>query len=344
MIRQEGRYSGFVLRHASIVLFLGVFFAFGLQAPVFLEPSNLLNILVQSSSAAITATGMTFVLLTAGIDLSVGSVMFVSAALAGKVVLGGGSLWLVIVMALAVGIACGAINAVFITRLRIQAFIATLAGLYLGRGLGLWITQTRAMNLPESLLQLGTARPIGIPVPVIISCAVLVSAHLVLTRTPFGRQIYAIGNDREAAEKAGIAVGRVVAIVYMASGLCAALGGLVSVAQLGAVSPTFGNQREFAAIAAAVLGGTSLFGGRGRVFPGTVLGSILIQTVENGLVIVNANPYVYPLIMSTIIFIAVFTDSARHVRLQRLSRRYIRPWMAPARRTGTAHAGEESRE
>jgi ribose transport system permease protein len=341
MIGLAERLSGFLLRHASIVLFLGVFVAFGVQAPVFLEPANLLNILVQSSSAAITATGMTFVLLTAGIDLSVGSIMFVSAALAGKVVLGGGSLWLVILMVLAVGIVCGAINAVFISRLRIQAFIATLATLYLGRGLGLWITQTRAMNLPESLLQLGTARPIGIPVPVIISCAVLISAHIILTRTPFGRQIYAIGNDREAADKAGIAVGRGVAIVYMVSGLCASLGGLVSVAQLGAVSPTFGNQREFAAIAAAVLGGTSLFGGRGRVFPGTVVGSILIQTVENGLVIINANPYVYPLIMSTIIFIAVFTDSARHAQLLKLSRRYIRPLAFSERQTGAVTAGEE---
>ncbi len=325
MIRREDRVFGFLLRNAPAFLFLSAVVAFGVQAPAFLEPANLLNILLQVSSAAIAATGMTFVLLAAGIDLSVGSVMFVSAALAGKLALSGGSLAIVILVVPAVGVACGAINALFITRLRIQAFIATLAALYLWRGLGLWITRTRAMNLPESLLQLGTARPFGIPAPVIIFCAVVASAHLVLTRTPFGRQIYAIGNDREAADKAGIATGRIVAIVYMLSGLCAALGGLVSVAQLGAVSPTFGNQREFAAIAAAVLGGTSLFGGRGRVFPGTVLGAVLIQTVENGLVIINANPYVYPLIMSAIIFLSVFTDSARHARLLALSRRYIRP-------------------
>lgn len=344
MNRQKERAFSFLLRHASIFLFLGVFAMFGSRAPAFLEPGNLVNILVQSSSAAITATGMTFVLLTAGIDLSVGSIMFVSAALAGKMALGGASLALLIPAVLVVGIVCGAINAFVITRLRIQAFIATLATLYLGRGLGLWITQTRAMNLPESLLQLGTARPLGIPAPAIVFAAVLVSAHLVLTRTPFGRQIYAIGNDREAAEKAGIATGRVVAIVYVVSGFCAALGGLVSVAQLGAVSPTFGNQREFAAIAAAVLGGTSLFGGRGRVFPGTVLGAVLIQTVENGLVIINANPYVYPLIMSAIIFIAVFTDSARHAQLLKLSRRYIRPWAAAVRRMEAANPGEERKQ
>ncbi len=344
MIRQGDRLLAFLLRNATAFLFVAAFIAFGVQAPAFLEPANLLNILLQSSSAAITATGMTFVLLAGGIDLSVGSIMFVSAALAGKVVLGGGSLALVIPIVLAVGIACGAINALFITRLRIQPFIATLAALYMWRGLGLWITRTRAMNLPESLLRVGTARPLGIPAPIFIFCAVLASAHLVLARTPVGRQIYAIGNDREAADKAGIASGRVIAIVYMLSGLCAALGGLVSVAQLGAVSPTFGNQREFAAIAAAVLGGTSLFGGRGRVFPGTVLGAVLIQTVENGLVIINANPYVYPLIMSAIIFVAVFTDSARHARLSRLSRRYIRPWQAAACRVETANSGEEGKQ
>jgi ribose transport system permease protein len=149
---------------------------------------------------------------------------------------------------------------------------------------------------------------------------VLAAAHVVLTESPFGRQIYATGNDREAAEKAGINTSRIIFFAYVVSGLCAAIGGLISVAQLGAVSPTFGNQREFAAVAAAVLGGTSLFGGRGKVFPGTVIGAILIQTVENGLVIINTDPYLYPLVMSSIIFLAVFTDSLRHSLWQKLRR------------------------
>jgi ribose transport system permease protein len=341
MITRKDKPASFLLRHAPIFLFLSVFAIFGLRARAFLEPGNLVNILVQSSSAAITAIGMTFVLLTAGIDLSVGSIMFISAALAGKMVLGGSPLALAVPAVLLAGVVCGAVNAFFITRLRIQAFIATLATLYLWRGLGLWITQTRAMNLPESLLQIGTARPLGVPAPVVVFAAVLVSAHLALGRTPFGRRIYAVGNDRDAADKAGISSDRIIAVVYLVSGFCAALGGLVSVAQLGAVSPTFGNQREFAAIAAAVLGGTSLFGGRGRVFPGTVLGAVLIQTVENGLVIVNANPYLYPIIMSAIIFVAVFTDSARNAQLLRLSRRYIRPLGVVQQQAGAAPGGEE---
>jgi ribose transport system permease protein len=164
----------------------------------------------------------------------------------------------------------------------------------------------------------------GIPLPVLVSLLVLVAAQFVLKRTPFGRHVYAVGNDPEGAVKAGLETRRILAAVYVISGFCAALGGIVSVAQLGAVSPTFGKEREFAAISAAVLGGTSLFGGRGQVFPGTVLGAVLIQTVETGLNIINADPYVYPLIMGTIIFLAVLIDSLRHRQLEKLSRRKIR--------------------
>ena len=327
------------LNHASLMLFVSVLLGFGLLSPRFLTPDNLLNILIQASSTAIVAVGMTFVLLTAGVDLSVGAIMFVSAAAAGKMTLAGVALpWALVVMML-IGLGCGAVNALLITRLGVMAFIATLGTLYLGRGLGLFITETRAMNLPEAFLWIGVARvPIlplralaggstgwlEVPLPVLILAAVALLAHVILTRTPFGRQIYAVGNDLEVARKAGINPRRILASVYFISGACAALGGILSLAQLGAVSPTFGNQREFAAIAAAVLGGTSLFGGRGQVWPGTVLGAILIQSVENGLVIVNADPYLYPLVTSAIIFLAVLIDSLRSGLLERLRRRKIR--------------------
>jgi ribose transport system permease protein len=188
----------------------------------------------------------------------------------------------------------------------------------------LWITQTRAMNLPEGFLELGTARFLGVPLALLLLAAVVGLAHLVLRRTPFGRQIYAVGCSQEAARKAGINTRRILASVYLISGTCAALGGIMSLAQLGAVSPTFGNQKEFSAIAAAVLGGTSLFGGRGHVFPGTLLGAVLIQAVENGLVILNADPYLYPLVTSAIIFLAVLVDSLRTTLLAKQSRRTIR--------------------
>lgn len=312
-----------LLKGTPLLLFAAVFLVFGSLSSRFLQPNNLVNILIQSSSLTILATGMTFVLLTAGVDLSVGAIMYVTAAIAGKMILSGWALPWVLAAILAAGVVYGAVNATLITRLRIMPFIITLATLYLGRGLGLWITETRAMNLP-SLLTIGAQKVFGIPLPILVMALVLVIAHLVLTRTPFGRQIYATGHNLENARKAGIQTGLILASVYLISGLCAALGGMISLAQLGAVSPTFGNQREFSAIAAAVLGGTSLFGGRGTVLPGAFLGAILIQTVENGLVIINADPYLYPLVTSSIIFLAVCLDCLRHRLLSKLAQRQIR--------------------
>lgn len=313
------------LANTSWLLGGAIFLFFGVLSPKFLEVANLVNILIQSSSAGIVAIGMTFVLLTGGIDLSVGAVMFLSAVVAGKMALSGLPLPLAILAIVAIGIVFGCVNALFITRLKILAFVVTLATLYMGRGLALMISQTRAMNLPETFLHIGSARLLGVPFPILVFAVMLVSSHLVLTRTAYGRQIYAVGNDLTAGAKAGLPVLGIQASVYIISGFLAAVGGIVSVAQLGAVSPTFGNQREFAAIAAAVLGGTSLFGGRGKVFPGTMLGAILIQTVENGLVILNADPYIYPLITASIIFLAVFLDSLRHQQFKKLYSRKIRP-------------------
>ena len=147
-------------------------------------------------------------------------------------------------------------------------FVVTLATLFIGRGLALRVTQTRALNLPPAFLAIGQARLVGVPFPVLLLASVLLAGQLVLSLTPFGRQLYALGNNPEAARRAGLPAARLLAAVYVISGFCAALAGIVSVARLGTVSPTFGYQREFAAVAAAVLGGTSLFGGRGTVLPG----------------------------------------------------------------------------
>jgi ribose transport system permease protein len=255
---------------------------------------------------------MTFVLLTGGVDLSVGAIMFVAAAIAGKMALADWPLPPILGVMLATGLACGGFNAFFVTGVRVVAFVATLATLFIGRGLGLWMTETRAMNLPDSFLQLGSGQLLGIPLPVWLFAGVVIIAHVVLTRTPFGRQIFAVGFDRNTAARAGVPTGQVLITVYLISGACASLAAVVSLGQLGAVSPKFGEQKEFAAIAAAVLGGTSLFGGRGNIFPGTLLGALLIQTVENGLVIMNANPYLYPMIVSAVIFVAIVMESLRN--------------------------------
>lgn len=321
------------LVYSPVVLYLAVVAAFTAMSAKFLSAENFVNILVQSSPVAIAAIGLTFVLLTAGIDLSVGSVMFLGGAIAGTLVVKAGCpVPLAMAAMIAAGLACGLANGLFITRLRMAPFIVTLAMLFIARGAGLWITETRAINLPDTFRQLATVRLAGVPTPVWLLAAVLVPANLLLTRTPLGRQIYAVGHDAKAAEKAGVRVGRLLVCVYAISGICAAVGGAVALAQLAAVSPNLGQGRELDAIAAAVLGGTSLFGGRGNVF-GSVLGAVLIETVRNGLNIINADPYLYPVITGTIIFLAVLLDSVRHERLARMLRRPIRPSAsAPTRR------------
>ena len=318
-----GRWSGGGWEGLLPVVLLAVALAaFGAAAPRFLTPASLMNLLADSASVAIVAVGMTVVLLTGGIDLSVGSIMFLAAALAGQLVLTDDPLPAVLAAALILplGLAFGAVNGWLVARVGLLPFVVTLATLYIGRGAGRWITQTRAMNLPGDFLMIGQAQLLGVPFPVVLLVLVAAAGHVLLTHTPFGRQVYAVGFDAEAARKAGVRVGRVRFAVYLISGLCAAAGGVVSVARLGSVSPTFGQRVEFDAIAAAVVGGTSLFGGRGRVFPGTVFGAILIQTVFNGLLAVGANRYVYPVVTGGIIFLAVLIDRLRQAAAERAPR------------------------
>ncbi len=313
-----------LLRYASPILFVVVIATFGVLSPKFMTADNALNILVQSAPVGIVTIGMTFVLLTASVDLSVGAIMFLAAAIAGKMLQADMPLSVALGAMLVIGVTSGGINAAFIARLRIAPFVVTLAFLFIGRGVALTITQTRAMNLPESFLRLGSARIVGVPLPLLIFGMMLLIAHATLTRTPFGRQLYALGHNPVTARKAGLNTSLLLASVFLISGFCAALGAILSLAQLGAVSPKFGEAYEFKAIAAAVLGGASLFGGRGTVLPGTLLGVVLIQSVEAGLVILNADPYLYPIITAAIIFIAVLIDSGRNTLLERLGRRRIR--------------------
>ncbi len=299
-------------KHPIVLLLLLVITLFSVLSDSFLSTQNFLNILIQASALTIVATGMTFVLLTAGIDLSVGAIMFLAGVISGKLVVGGLSIWLAVPLVFAIGVLYGWVNGLCIVRLKVVPFIVTLATLYMGRGMGLFISDTRAVNLPESFLNIGSWKFVGIPLPVITMLLVVLVFHVLLTYTSFGRQLYAIGNSQEKALKAGINVDALLLKVYLICGFCAALGGLIAIAQLGAISPSFGLQYEFMAIAAAVLGGTSLFGGRGKILPGTLIGAILIQMIQNGLVIINADPYLYPLVTGGIIFLIVFADSWRH--------------------------------
>jgi ribose/xylose/arabinose/galactoside ABC-type transport system permease subunit len=319
---------GFLLRHSTALMFIGVFLFFGLQSPRFFEPESVANIIKQASFIGVIAVGMTFVLLTAGIDLSVGSNMYLSAMAAGFLLQvpelqNGFGVGLAIVVAILAGALFGVVNAVCIVGLRITPFLVTLATLVAGRGLGTAITESFGIQFPDVFLQFGAASVLGIPMPIVVFAIVVVVAHLTLTRTQFGRQVYAVGNDPAAAQKAGIHVSRVTFSVYVICGICAGIGGVMLIALIGRLNQTFGVGREFDVITAAVLGGTSLFGGVGTAF-GAVVGSVLVQMAQAGMVFIQVNIYLQPMVLAVIIFLAVFFDALRERRLLRLSRRRIR--------------------
>jgi ribose transport system permease protein len=310
------------LQFAPVLLFLVLFVAFGLLSDRFLSAVNFRNILTQATHTAVMAIGITFPLLVRGVDLSIGSSMYLAVVVLG-LYLRDVPFALALPAMLLTGLAFGAVNAFFITRLRVAAFITTLATLFIGRGFALHLSETKMVYQSDFVLTLGRASALGVPWAIWILVVVAVLAWIVLTQTPYGRQIYAVGADPEAAAKAGIRVRPIVFSVYCICGVCAAIGGLISVSQTGAAAATFGYQEEFPVIAAAVLGGTSLFGGRGGVF-GSIFGAVLVQTTANGLVMLNADPYLYPLVNSLIIFVATWVDGRRTAILERLERRQIR--------------------
>ncbi|NDJ61837.1 MAG: ABC transporter permease, partial [Chloroflexi bacterium] len=255
------------LRYTTPIMFVVIFLFFGLQSPRFLEIDNISNILKQASFTGIAAVGMTFVLLTAGIDLSVGSIMYLAPLIAGFAMRNFGfDVLPALLVALIAGALMGGINAFFIVRLRIIPFIVTLSSLFFFRGAGTFLTESRQLDFPRSIIDFGLTEIFGIPLPIIIFVVVVAIAYFVLTQTPYGRQIYAVGNDREAANKTGINTDRITASVYVINGVCAALAGFILIAQIGRLDQAFAEGKEFDVIAAAVLGGASLFGGMGNAF------------------------------------------------------------------------------
>lgn len=317
-----------LLRNVTLLIFVALFVYFGLQAPRFLGLDSIANIIKQSSFIGIIAVGMTFVLLTAGIDLSVGSNMYLSAMSAAYLMQvpalqNGWGVALALVAGLLTGALFGAVNGFCIVVLRITPFLVTLATLVAGRGLGTAITESFGLELPAPYLAFGASSLFGIPMPIIVFVIVVAAAHLVLSRTQFGRQIYAVGNDPEAARKAGLAVDRIVFAVYVICGFCAAIGGVTLIALIGRLNQTFGVGKEFDVITAAVLGGTSLFGGVGQAF-GAVIGSTLVQTVQSGMIFIGINLYLQPMVLAGIIFLAVLIDAIRSARLEKLRRRMLR--------------------
>lgn len=314
-----------LFKNTPILFFIVIFIIFGVFSPKFFSLQNFESIAANASYIGIIATGMTFVLLTGGVDLSVGSIMYLSSSITGILVQSQGyPVFVAITIGVIVGLIFGAINAFFIVKLKVLPFITTLSTMVAGKGIGLFITKSQAVMLPESIIRIGSTRVLHIPLPIILFVIIVLAAHVVLCRTSFGRQVYAIGNDIESARKAGIDIDKVRFTIYLLSGLLAAIGGIIITSQLGNVNAGFGKGNEFDAIAAAVLGGTSLMGGVGSVFPGTMIGAITIQMIQAGLVYLQVDLYIQPIVTAFIIFLAVFIDSIKVRQIIKMEKRNIR--------------------
>ena len=289
--------------------------AFALLSPHFFTAENLLNVSLQASITAIIAAGMTFVILTGGIDLSVGSVVAVAGIVATMTLKTGlppaAGIALGILLALAFGALSGSIAGLFVTRFSVAPFIVTLALMTVWRGTAFVATQGRPVwELPESFGYLGSGRPLGIPLPSLVMLGVYAAAHVALLHTRFGRYVLAVGGNAEAARLAGIRTRRIVAGVYVLSGVLSAASGVLLASRMNSGQPNAGLMYELDAIAAVVVGGTSLSGGRGSI-AGTFLGAMLIAVLRNGLNLLNVNSYVQQVVVGAVILLAVLADTAR---------------------------------
>jgi simple sugar transport system permease protein len=289
--------------------FVVMVIVFSLITDTFLTQANLLNILRQIAPLMIVAVAMTFVITTAGIDLSVGSVLALINALA-AISLQAGVHWTVVVaLMLAAGIVIGLVQGFFIAYEGIPAFIVTLAGLSAIRGAALLLTKGYSIPIdPQSPFnEIGRGWVFGLPVPAIIAVIVLILGFVAFNETTFGRYVTGVGANAEAVRRAGVDTKRVTLSVYAISGLAAAMAGIIIAARLGSGSSNAGGGFELDVIAAVVLGGTSLFGGRGTML-GTMLGALTVAVIGNGLILYHLSPFLTPIVEGVIILLAIWLN------------------------------------
>ncbi len=318
--REQGSTTkDFLAEHAQ-VLSIAVFFIacvvfFSLMTTTFLSLPNLLNVIRQAAPILVVATAMTLVIITAGIDLSVGSLVALINAVAAIAIAAGYPWPLVVVAMLLLGGLVGLAQGWFTAYQAIPAFIVTLAGLSILRGIALYLTQGYSIPIKDvpGFLYLGRGELFGIPVPAIIAISIVIIGYVVLSQTRYGRRVVAVGSNPEAARRVGMPARGVIASVYALSGVAAAIAGLLFAARLGSGSSNAAVGFELQVIAAVVLGGTSLMGGRGSMI-GTLLGAMTIAVIGNGLILMRISPFFTQIVTGAIILIAIWLNTKLFTR------------------------------
>ncbi|MGE5553402.1 MAG: ABC transporter permease [Betaproteobacteria bacterium] len=296
----------FIFRSGIWIALIVLTAAFAFSSPYFFTMGNLLNVARQVSVNAIVAVGMTYVIILAGIDLSVGSMMALVGALAAGFLQTGWSLWPTLAVSLVVGVVGGLLNGYFVAYQGIPAFIVTLSTMTIYRGLAFIRTGGYAIPINSQVfLDFGRGYVGPVPIPVIIMAGIVVLGQIALTMTKFGRHSLAVGGNEEAARLSGVNVERIKLTIYAMSGLLAAVAGIVLAGRLGAGSANSATDTGLDAVAAVVLGGTDLFGGRGTI-TGTILGTFIIGVISNGLTLLNVQPFFQMVIKGCIILFAVW--------------------------------------
>ena len=302
----------FFQMYGFVVVLIVLVVVLSFAASSFFTVTNIIGLLHTSAPMLITGAGLAMVVMTGKLDISIGSVSFFTSTVGAILIVRMGvPVAFALPIMLILGAVAGAITGFFVVGLRVNPLIASLGMLFAVRGIALRLTGGRVISLPEPIAEFGNMTIGGIYVDILIALAFLALAHLLHTRTPYGRHIMAIGNDEETAERLGVRVKTVTLTSFIVSALCASAGGFFTAAQVGSVTLHMGQGLEFTAIAMIVIGGISLFGGEGSLLPGFFLGVLTLNLIENGLNHLGASPYVYPFVRGGVIFAAMFADTLK---------------------------------
>ncbi|MFJ7470837.1 ABC transporter permease [Peribacillus frigoritolerans] len=302
--------SGIWQKFGPLLALVLLFIVITVLNPSFMEPNNILNLLRQTSINALIAFGMTFIILTGGIDLSVGSILALSSALMAGMMVSGLDPILAILVGILLGAIMGVINGILVSKGKLAPFIVTLATMTIFRGLTLVYTDGKPITgIGDSVMfqMLGRGYFLGVPVPAVVMIIAFLILWFLLHKTSFGRKTYAIGGNERASRISGIKVDRVKVAIYGLAGTMAAIAGAILTSRLNSAQPTAGQSYEMDAIAAVVLGGTSLSGGKGRLF-GTLVGVLIIGTLNNGMNLLGVSSFYQQVVKGAVILIAVLLD------------------------------------
>jgi len=316
-----GASARWLFQSSLLVIFIAIFLALAVTTPFFLAPGNLINIARQAAPTLIVAVGMTLVITSGGIDLSVGSLLAVTSVLSAMSLQARWAPLVVVPAMLALGVAAGWINGYVTSYQGIPAFIVTLATLSGLRGLALVLTGGYSIPIDpfSPFIALGRGWAAGLPVPIWLSLAVVVGGSILLNRTPFGLHVSGMGSNEEAVRRAGVDTRQVKLGVYVLSGVLTALAGMVTAARLASGSSYSGIGFELDVIAAVILGGTNLFGGEGTI-AGTILGTLILAVISNGLILLHVSPFYEQIIKGAILLTAIWANRRLLERMMTLSK------------------------